>query len=138
MQDIVHAIHEHLVTLPSLGASSNSKSLSDEQNAPDENGTRASAQKNILPTFAGQREERFHATTIEIFLKPHDIDFEGIIDALATAKFLIIRQENGSVFNHGAPIDSEEEEAVARFMDSYVALSQVREVNMTNIFGLES
>jgi hydroxymethylglutaryl-CoA synthase len=54
-------------------------------------------------------------------------DFEGVKKALTEAKILILRQEDARIFNHGAPIDTGDEDDVARFIDEYVALVEAFE-----------
>lgn len=62
--------------------------------------------------------------TVELLVAPRDIDFGALMSALASADFLVLRQADTAVFNHGAPIDSDEKEVVTQYMDKFVTLAQ--------------
>lgn len=85
--------------------------------------------KNVLDPIVGpmgsSSEVHFAGGTIEVEVRlpPNQFDFEAITRALANADFLVLRQSDPCVFNHGAPIDVNRD-AIAQYMDKYVGLCQ--------------
>ena len=60
---------------------------------------------------------------VHLKIARNGVRFDELLAALRSASVLVLEQADHAVFNHGAPIDSDEKDAMANYMDNYVALS---------------
>eukprot|EP00522_Entomoneis_paludosa_P007169 CAMPEP_0172448792 /NCGR_PEP_ID=MMETSP1065-20121228/7729_1 /TAXON_ID=265537 /ORGANISM="Amphiprora paludosa, Strain CCMP125" /LENGTH=3370 /DNA_ID=CAMNT_0013200381 /DNA_START=215 /DNA_END=10327 /DNA_ORIENTATION=+ len=94
-------------------------------------GQPALVEKVEVVKMAPVSEERVASRTLHVV--PGATDFQEIISCLDTADVLVLRQSDPNIFNHGAPIDSTNPDAVPRFIDKYVELAQAFEKSDTTV-----